>query len=156
MLEVRKVHCLSNRHVVSHNGNDVAEPVRSRWRSRGEFTFQGRTFQVRKQGLFRSTYALTENDSRLVQATRPSSWRSRLVFSSDGRDFEIRNQSLFSSALVVSAGGTPVGSIRAKGFLTTRLLVDLPDSLPMHLRIFMAWIALVVREEAAAAAGAAT
>jgi hypothetical protein len=156
MLEVRKVHCLSNRHVVSQDGTDVVELVRSRWRSRAEFTFQGRTFQLRKQGLFRSTYALMEKDSLLVEATRPSSWRSRLVFHADGRDFEIRNRSVFSSALVVKSGEALVGSIIPKGVLTTRLLVDLPDTLPMHLRVFMAWVALVLRDEAAAAAGAAS
>lgn len=156
MLEVRKVNCLSNRHIVSQDGTEVAELVRSRWRSRAEFTIQGRTFQVRKQGVFRSTYALTENDSQLVEATRPSSWRSRLVFQVEGRAFEIRNRSLFSSALIVISGGKPLGSIHAKGFLTTRLLIDLPDTLPLHLRVFMAWIALVSRDEAAAAAGAAT
>ena len=78
------------------------------------------------------------------------------MFEAQGRQFEMMNRSWYSSALAVKSDGIPVGGIQARGFLTTRLFVDLPDTLPLHVQVFLAWIATVMREEAAAAASAAT
>ncbi len=155
MLELRKKSLFSNEYVAEENGNVVAELSRSRWREQGEIKVHGRSLKLKKQGVLRDTFAVFDGDTVIVEVAQPSSLRSRLTFQFDGRDFEIRDKAWYSSTLLVKSGGSVVGSVRSRGLFFARTIVELPDSLPLALRVFIGWIAIVRwAEDEAAAAGA--
>lgn len=96
------------------------------------------------------TFGLFDGDAAVVEVTQPSGWRPRLVFHFDERDFEILQKAWYSSTLLVKSGGLVVGSIRPSGLFAAGANVDLPDSLPLALRVFIGWIAMIRWDEAAA------
>jgi hypothetical protein len=154
MLELRSKGVFSNSYFVLDNGAKVAELNRSTWRQRGEIVHQGRIHKLKVRGMMRRTFQLLDGEDLIVEARRPTTWRSRCVFEFQGRKFELVNRNWFSSALVVKAQGAEVGSIAFKGFVHPRVHIDMPDSLPLPVRVFVAWIAVLRRDESAAAAGA--
>lgn len=155
MLELRKKNLFSNEYVAEENGIVVAELSRSRWREQGEITVQGRSLKLKKQGVLRDTFAVFDGDTAIVEVAQPSVWRSRLVFQFAGRGFEICDKAWYSSTLLVKSGGSVVGSIRSRSLFAAGALVDLPDSIPLGLRVFIGWLAMIRWDEAAAAGAAA-
>lgn len=156
MLELRKKKFFSNEYVAEENGAVVAELNLSVWRSQGELTIQGRSLKLKKRGALRDTFELLDGDTALIEVAQPSAWRSRLRFRYEQRDFEIVDKAWYSSTLLLKAGESVVGSISSRGLFAEGAKVDLPDSLPLALRVFVGWIAMIHWDDSATAGAAAS
>ena len=99
-------------------------------------------------------FTLFDEDAAILQVKQPRVLRHKLEFQYDGGDFEIRDKAWYSSTVLVESRGSRVGNVRRRGVFSTGATVDLPDSLPLAVRVFIGWIAMV-RWDAAAAAVAA-
>ncbi len=143
MLHLRKKSLFSNKYIAEEEGIAVAELSLSRWRSQAELTIQARGLKLTKQGILKDSFGLLDGNSVIVKVTQPSGWRPRFVFHFDERDFEIRHKAWYSSTLLVKSGESVVGSIHPRGLFATEANVDLPDSLPLALRVFIGWIAMI-------------
>lgn len=152
MLKVRKKNFLSNDYVAEESGVVVAELRRSRWRAQAEIAVQGRSLRLQKHGVLRDTFAVLDGDIPIIEVTQPTLWRSRLTFKFDGTEFQIMGKAWYSSRLLVKSGGAVVGSIRTRGLFVAGANVDLPDNLPLAVRVFVGWIAMIRWDEGAAAA----
>ena len=157
MIELRRNKPFSREYVAKENGTVVAELSRAIWRRRAEMNCQGHTLRLKRQGAAKSTYALRDGDATIAEVEKPSVLRSRLAFRYGGNDFEIVDKAWYSQKLLVKSGGSVVGSIRRRGVFASGALVDLPDDLPLALRVFVGWIGMVRwdDEASAAVAGAA-
>jgi hypothetical protein len=58
----------------------------------------------------------------------------------------MHREAWFSSSFVVEADGSDIGSVRRRGFFTSGAVAQLPDSLPLEVRAFLGWIAMVLWE----------
>lgn len=143
MLYLRRERWFSNDYVVEEDGTIVANLSRSAWRNRGEITVAGRRLQVKRRGAFRDTFALYDGNEALLEIVQPAALRSKLVFAYEGRSFDVGNRAWYSSTQIVEAGGQIVGCVRSRGLFSGGAVADLPDDLPLAVRVFIAWIALV-------------
>ena len=151
MIELKKRSLFSSEYVARDNGVVVGELSRSKWRDQGRFTVQGRDLKLKREGALKDTFTLFDGDAAILQVKQPRVLRHKLEFQYDGRDFAIRDKAWYSSTVLVESGGSLVGSVRKRGLFSTGATVDLPDSLPLAVRVFVGWIAMV-RWDAAAAA----
>lgn len=152
MLELRKKRFFSTEYVAEEDGTVVAELSRAIWGDRGEMMVQGHRLTLRKHGVLKNTFTLNYGNTPVVEVMQPSSFRSRLVFRHDGREFEMRNKAWYSSTMVIRSGSSEIGTVRRRGTFSTGAVVDLPDTLPVAVRVLLGWIAMVRWDEAAAAA----
>lgn len=155
MLELRKKSFFSNDYIARDHGYVVAELDRATWRQRAEITIEGRKLRMEKHGTFKDTFVLFEGDNALVEVAQPKALRSRLEFRWEGRDYAIRERKWYRSEAVVESGAAEIGRVRFQGFFASAILVDLPDTMPVALRVFIGWISIVRHDERAAAAAAA-
>ena len=67
--------------------------------------------------------------------------------------YELKSRSAFSRTFVLRAGSTVVGSLSAGGLFRRRMNVDLPETLPLPVRVFLMWLTMILwKREAEAAA----
>lgn len=152
VLELRRKSLLSGDCIVEEDRRVVAELRCSRWRSQATLSVDGRSLELRRSGVLRRRYSLTLAAAPLVEVIRPSAWSSRLTFAFDGVEYEARNEAWFSSTLLVESRGRTIGRIRRKGAFCSGAIVELPDRLPVAVRTFLGWVAMVRWSEAAAVA----
>jgi hypothetical protein len=86
---------------------------------------------------------------------KPSVWRSRLIFEYVNNHYELKKASVWGSAFVLLREGVgPVGSIRSKGLFKREWTVEMPEELPLEVRVFIMWLMIILYKRAMAAAGA--
>jgi hypothetical protein len=54
----------------------------------------------------------------------------------------LRATSAFTRELILLDGSSQIGSISPEGLVGRRAIVDLPDEMPLPVRIFITWLAL--------------
>lgn len=135
----------------------IADIDVSRWREKGELTVAGATYRVYREGLLSGTFVLESAGGVLARAKKTTFFRSFLVEHA-GRQYTLRAKSAFRRQLVLlegAEGSREIGSISPAGLFTRRASVDLPEELPLAVRVFLIWLTIVLwkRESDAAAAG---
>ena len=107
---------------------------------------------LRKSGVLRSCYTLSDGDSVVATAEEYGMWRRRLALRTGTGIQAIVHRKWYSSDLLVRAGDVDLGVVRKRGLFASGARIDLSESLPLHLRVFIGWIAMVRWRQAAAAA----
>ncbi|MEO8002160.1 MAG: hypothetical protein ABI644_09805 [Arenimonas sp.] len=156
MLELIRKSSLSNDFIAKEHGVTVAELDRATWSQNATVEIQGKTYNFKKSGVLHSVYTLLDGRLEVTQVEQPSAWQSKLVFRLDGKEYALDTKNWFSSALNVEQDGNLIGDIHSAGMLSSTIVVDLPDLIPLHVRVFVGWIALLRIEETAVVIGAAT
>jgi hypothetical protein len=124
------------------------------WRDRGELRIQNATYTARRQ---RGAYVMESGGKVVASAFRPRWWRRDLIIEHANRSYTLRPRSTWLREFQLLDGTERIGSIAPQGFFFTRKAnVDLPDSLPLVLQVFVMWLVVTLwKHEAAAASGAA-
>jgi hypothetical protein len=127
---------------------------RSWWSAKGELTVQGITYTARREGSISGAFVLESTAGVLARATKPSAFRRSLIVEHSGRQYTLRAASALRREFVLRDGSTRIGSVAPEGLFTRRATVDLPPALPLAVRVFIVWLAVVLwKHEQAAAAG---
>ena len=88
-------------------------------------------------------------------AQKPSIWRNRFVFEHAGNQYELKKESTWGSAFVLWRDGVgSAGSVRSKGFFKREWIAELPEELPLEVRVFIVWLMAILWKRAASAAAA--
>lgn len=143
-------------YVVSDNSQHVADIDISWWREKGTLTVEGRDYGVYRQRPMSGKFVLESNGAIVASAEKPSSLTRRLLIEHAGRQYELKPRGMFSRTFQLHAGPTMVGSLAARGVFSRRMNVDLPETLPLAVRVFVMWLTVILwkrESEAAAAAG---
>ena len=136
---------------------DGAEPVAhsvdlSWWSDKGELTVQGVTYIARREGFMSGAFVLESTAGVLARATKPSAFRRLLVVEHSGRQYTLRAVSALRREFVLLDGSTRIGSLSPEGAFTRRAAVDLPPALPLPVRAFIVWLAVMLWKHEQAAA----
>lgn len=156
MLELIRKSAFSNDFIVRENGIVVAELDRATWSQTATVEIQGKTYTFRKSGVLHNVYTLLDGSLEVIEVEQPSTWQSRLVFHLNQQEYVLDTKSWFNSGLKVEQDGNDIGDIHSAGILSSAMVVDLPDTLPLSVRVFVGWIAILRAEATAAVIIAAT
>ena len=124
------------------------------WSDKGEVTIQGVTYKVYRQRAMSGAFVLESADGVLARAEKPSVFRRSLVVEHSGRQYTLRATSAFRREFLLLDGSKRIGSISPEGIFTRRAAVDLPPTWPLHVRVFIVWLTVMLwkQDEAASAA----
>lgn len=127
---------------VTDGSGSVAQSVDlSFWRDKGELRIQGDVYNARRK---RSSYVLESAAGELARAERPRRRLRELGIVHSGRQYTLRANSPFRRQLLLLEGSTQIGSISPEGLFTRTAEVELPQTLPLFLKVFIIWLAMTI------------
>lgn len=121
------------------------------WRERGAVNASGIEHQVSRQGLL-GPFVLEHRGSIMASAEKPSAFRKTLQVEWGSRHFTLKARSVWSRDVALFEGGRTIGSITPDSFFGRRAQVDLPDDLPVVVRLFLIWLTVLLWKRDAVAA----
>jgi hypothetical protein len=141
---------------VLQDGRPVGEIDISRWREKGALIVQGMTYQVYREGIMSGEFVLELNGTRLAQAEKPSALRRSFEVRYAGTTYQWQGKT-FRRSFVLAENSRTVGSLTPAGIITRKATAQLPEDLPLPVRIFLIWLALIMwkREADSGAASSA-
>lgn len=143
-------------YAVSRDHDHLADIDISWWREKGTLTVDGRQYGVYRERPLSGKFIL-ESDGRIVaSAEKPSSLRRRLLIEHADKQYELKPRGMFTRTFELHSGPTTVGSLSAKGVFSRRMNVDLPEALPLPVRVFVMWLTVILWKRDAQAASAGT
>jgi len=114
----------------------------SGFRSRGTFTWQGATYELRAAGLTGRRYTLRRDEEEVAVAERLSLLRRRYRVVAGDRSLELGGGFLLTRWRL-REGDADLGEITRDGFFTRAMTLALSGRLPMHVQVFLLAIALL-------------
>ena len=136
----------------------VGEIDVSCWREKGMVTVEGIDYRVYREGLMSGDFILASNDSVLARASKPSAFRRAFTIQYAGREYTLLAKSALRRAFALLDGNREVGSLSPRSIFTRRAAVDLPENLPLPLKVFIIWLTVILwkRESDSSAAAGST
>ncbi|MDQ2640372.1 MAG: hypothetical protein M3Y79_07320 [Pseudomonadota bacterium] len=153
MLTATPRHWFSWNYTVSRETDRLADLNISWWREKGTLTVDGRQFSVYRERMMSGKFILESDGAVVASAEKPSSLRRRLLIEHAGRQYELKPHGLFSRTYDLHEGSAVIGSMSARGFFTRRMNVDLPETLPLPVRLFVTWLTVLLWKRESDAAG---
>lgn len=154
MLTATPKHWFSWNFAVAKDDRHLADIDISWWREKGTLTVDGQTYAVNRERMLSGKFILESNGVILASAEKPSSLRRRLLIEHAGRHYELKPRNSFSRTFELREGPSVVGRLSAKGVFSRKMNVDLPEALPLPVRIFVTWLTVILwKRDADAAAG---
>lgn len=145
---------LSGNLAVAGSNGHLADINMSMWREKGTLTVAGQRYAVYRERPMSGLFFLQSDGGTVATAEKPSVWSQRLLIEHATSRYELKRRSIFSRTFDLHASAGVVGSISARNIFTRGMNIDLPESLPLPVRVFIVWlVAILWNREAAAAAG---
>jgi hypothetical protein len=139
---------------VTEGSQPIADIDVSCWTEKGLLTIEGTTYKVYQEGLLSGAFILESAGLVLARAKKPSAFRPSFIIEHVGKQYTLRAKSVFRREYLLLDGPREIGSLSPEGFFTRRVRVDLPEYLPLPVRIFIIWLTVILwkRESDSAAA----
>jgi len=131
----------------------LGEVDTSLWREKGRLELEDGTYHLYREGHFSGDFVLEHNGSVIARAAKPSALYNTFKVDLPDRQVVLRKLSAWNRRFGVFDGEKQVGSIYPLGLFTRRTNIDLPSDLPLPIRGFLFWLALIIwkRQNQAAA-----
>ncbi|MET7418938.1 hypothetical protein [Dactylosporangium sp. NPDC005555] len=149
MLIAKRTSVLRSRYTVTDNGRQVAAWEGAVWRSGGDLTVAGGSFQVRSN-MWGNTFSMLDKAGGVVAAADRVG-RKQWTVTAGGLTYEFRRASMWSQAQDLYAGGTKVGSVHKLSFWGNDVAVDLPG-VPLPVQVFVLGVIVSMWQAQSAAA----
>jgi hypothetical protein len=131
----------SRSYTVLEESQPVADIDLSWWRKSGVLTVQGETYKMYRKGLMSGAFVLQSGGAVLAHAEKPSPLRQSFNVELDGKTYVLR--SLYRRDFYLLEGSEKIGSIRPEDS-SRRVLVDLPEGMPLPVKAFLIWLVLIL------------
>lgn len=144
MLTADPKHWFSSGFTVMEGSQTLAEFDVSVW-EKGVLTVQGVSYRAyREGGIWRGTFILESAGAVLARAEKPSAFRSYLRIGHLDKRYILRERSAFGRTLLLLDGDRQIGVLSPRGISRRRVAADLPEALPLPVKVFVIWLAVVL------------
>jgi hypothetical protein len=141
---------------VMDGSQNVGDIDMSCWREKGVLTVEGTDYRVYREGLMTGDFILALNDKVLARAKKPSAFRRAFIVEYADKRYTLRPTSAWGRGFALLDGDSVVGTLSPRGIFTRRAAIDLPKTMPLSVRVFIIWLAVIIWKREADAQGAAT
>ncbi len=132
---------------------EVAKLDQSWWSEAAEMEIEGESCRLYREGMM-GDFVLEAGGEVSVRAEKPSALRNAFVVRHGDESFELEKESVWKQKYSLRRHGRDAGSIAKESWATSNLTADLPEDLPLRVRVFMVWLVLVLwKRENDSAAG---
>jgi hypothetical protein len=153
MLTARPKNWFSWDYTVALGNQHVADIDVSWWREKGTLAVAGQRYEVHRERPLMGKFILGMNGTVVATAEKPSSLTRRFIIEHDSRRYELKPRNWLSRTFQLHEGSSVVGSLSAPGLLSRRMNVDLPETLPLPVRVFVMWLTVILWKRETEAAG---
>jgi hypothetical protein len=129
---------------VTDGARTVATIDVSWWREHGTLTVAGVDHRVSRERMLSGDFILEAAGAEVARASKPSAFRSLFIVQHAGRRYTLRRASVLHRRMLLLAGDRTIGSLSPQGWFTRRAEVDLPSDLPLSVRVFVIWLAVIL------------
>ncbi len=143
MLTAERGGLSSDYEVRDDDGRHVGDVRLSAWIARGEVIAGGTRYRVRRDGGLFGAIALSGSGGAVAQAFPLHAFSRAFSIRFGERSFVLRSPSAWFREMRLLEGDQVVGTAVPEGVWSSRAHFDLPASLPMELRLFVVWLALL-------------
>lgn len=123
----------------------LAEIDSSWWREKGVLTIADKPYRVYREGPL-GAFVLESNGNVLARAEKPSAFSRRIVLHYSGTRYELKPRHVLSRTFQLLKGTAVVGALSPKGLPSRRMDIDLPEELPLAVRVFVVWLTVMLRK----------
>lgn len=121
-------------------------------RDTGIFQVEGKEYQIDVEGFLRGRFELKEGPMILAKAEKT---RRKFEIRTGGQRMTLEANGLLGRSWDLHVMTGPIGSIRSLGWLKNAAEANLPEELPLPLRVFLFYLVLITWRRQAAGAAAA-
>jgi hypothetical protein len=129
--------------VKDSTSKSVGEVRLSSWRERGAVKIGEMEYAVARQGIL-GDYVFERQGSILARAEKPNALRNMFIMKHDGKQYVLKRRSFMFRELVLYEGEHEAGRITPEGPFTRRALVQLPEQLPLAMKLFIICLAMLL------------
>lgn len=134
--------------VYDEAGEEVARLHQSSFREKGSITVNGVECTISREPGW-GAFMLEAGGDELARAVKPSAFVRRFEISYDGQDYSLQARSAFTRTFVLRRGEEAIGTVSAEHPFTRKAQVNLPETLPLAIRLFLLWLVLMSWKRAA-------
>jgi hypothetical protein len=138
---------------VLQDGSPIAEIDISSWREKGVLAVGGSSYNVYREGLISGQFILELNGTPLAHAEKPSALHRSFTIQHEGKTYILKAESVLGRTFLLLENDRRIGSITPAGMFTRKATVDLPDEMPLPIKVFLLWLTVILwkRDSEAAA-----
>ncbi len=129
--------------VRDENGHHVGDVRLSPWLARGDIFVDGARYRVRRDGRLFGPIALRRLDGPVARAVPLHAFSRAFSIRFGERIFALRSPSAWFREIRLLEGDQVIGTAVPEGVWSSRAHFDLPEALPLELRLFVVWLALL-------------
>jgi hypothetical protein len=126
-------------------GREVAVMDMSFWREKGGLSIDGVLYRAHREGRNRGAFILEAPGGQvLAKAEKPNALRRRFVVECGGRRLWLEAWTPFGRAFVLRDDQRYIGIVKPDNFVTRRTTANLPEDLPLPVRVFFLWLVFIL------------
>ena len=133
---------------VYDDGVPVAEIDLAWIREAGDVIIDAVPCQLYRDGLM-GDFVLEAGGFALVRASKPSAFLREFDITYDERRFTLKAQSAFTRGFDLFEDDERIGVIEPDHMFTRKMTVNLPETLPLAVRVFIVWLVILMWKRAA-------
>jgi hypothetical protein len=142
---------------VLQSGSPIAEIRICSRRERGVLAVGGSRYNIYREGMMSGQFILELNGTQLAHAEKRS-WRYRsFTVQHEDKTYILKAESAFRQTFLLSENDRQIGSISPARMFKRKAMADLPDELPLSIKVFLLWLTVILwkRDSEAAVSAAA-
>jgi len=106
---------------------------------------------IKKTGVREEVYPMRADDLEVARATRPNPLVRRYAIHAGEYQLTLRPAGAMRNTFHLYEAESHIGTIRPKGWTYQKAIADLPETLPMPVRIFVCYLVALMLKQAAGA-----
>ena len=135
-------------YTVYDDGAPVADLDLAWVREAGEVIIEGVACTLYRESLLSGAFILEAGGFPLARAEKPSVLFRTFEIAYDGH-YTLQARSAFGRTFVLREGDREIGSIYPDHIFSRKMTVDLPEALPLAVRVFITWLVILMWKRAA-------
>ncbi|MGH7652832.1 MAG: hypothetical protein ACREMS_13475 [Gemmatimonadaceae bacterium] len=134
---------LSRNILIEENTRLVAEIDGSPWGQRASATVGKATYALYRETLFKANYVMERGGQVVVRANSSSTFGSQFDVAWADHNIVLRRLSLWTQTFGLFKNDEQLGTVRPTGIFKRRGTVEGASSIPLEVRVFLVWVALM-------------
>ncbi len=133
-------------------GSPVAEIDMAAFREKAEVMIGEVACRVYREGWMSGPFVLESGGHVLMRAVKPSAFRRSFDLAYDDCRYTLRARSAFGRTFVLLEEERLLGTVAPDHAFTRKLTAELPEAMPLAVRVFILWLVILLWKRAAEAA----
>jgi len=128
---------------VSQDTEQIANILVSRYPEKGLLKTYETELEAYREDVEGDRFVLKTSKYVIGFAEKPSSLRRLFDVHFSDKHYTLKPASLFSKKFILMEGSNQIGLVIPRGFFSRGAKVELPENLPLSLKVFVIWLVLL-------------